>query len=36
MFTDWNVSKKLVYRLYPEEGLTLRYKPRRRGACQRL
>ncbi len=26
----WNVGKKLVYRLYQEEGLTLRYKPRRR------
>lgn len=26
----WNVGKKLVYRLYREEGLTLRYKPRRR------
>ena len=26
----WNVGKKLVYRLYREEGLTLRYQPRRR------
>jgi putative transposase len=26
----WNVGKKLVYRLYREEGLTLSYKPRRR------
>ena len=26
----WQVGKKLVYRLYREEGLTLRYKPRRR------
>jgi putative transposase len=26
----WKVGKKLVYRLYREEGLTLRYKPRRR------
>ena len=26
----WNVGKKLVYRLYREEGLTLRHKPRRR------
>jgi putative transposase len=26
----WNVGKKLAYRLYREEGLTLRYKPRRR------
>ena len=26
----WNVGKKLVYRLYCEEGLALRYKPRRR------
>ena len=26
----WNVGKKLVYRLYREEGLALRYKPRRR------
>ena len=25
----WNVGKKLVYRLYKEEGLTLRHKPRR-------
>src|SRR6202165_229219 len=24
----WNVGKKLVYRLYREEGLALRYKPR--------
>ena len=24
------MGKKLVYRLYREEGLTLRYKPRRR------
>lgn len=24
----WNVGKKLVYRLYCEEGLALRYKPR--------
>jgi putative transposase len=30
----WNVGKKLVYRLYREEGLTLRYKRRRkRGAA---
>jgi putative transposase len=27
---SWNVGKKLVYRLYREEGLALRYKPRRR------
>ena len=26
----WQVGKKLVYRLYREEGLTLRQKPRRR------
>lgn len=26
----WQVGKKLVYRLYCEEGLALRYKPRRR------
>jgi putative transposase len=26
----WKVGKKLVYRLYQEEGLTLRHKPRRR------
>jgi putative transposase len=26
----WKVGKKLVYRLYRDEGLTLRYKPRRR------
>ena len=26
----WKVGKKLVYRLYREEGLTLRHKPRRR------
>ena len=26
----WNVGKKLVYRLYCEEGLALRHKPRRR------
>ncbi len=26
----WKVGKKLVYRLYREEGLTLRYKPSRR------
>jgi putative transposase len=26
----WRVGKKLVYRLYCEEGLTLRWKPRRR------
>ncbi len=26
----WQVGKKLVYRLYQEEGLTLRSKPRRR------
>jgi putative transposase len=26
----WQVGKKLVYRLYREEGLTLRNKPRRR------
>src|SRR5712692_1067198 len=26
----WNVGKKLVYRLYKEEGLTLRHKPRRK------
>ena len=26
----WKVGKKLVYRLYCEEGLTLRWKPRRR------
>jgi putative transposase len=26
----WKVGKKLVYRLYCEEGLALRYKPRRR------
>jgi len=26
----WSVGKKLVYRLYYEEGLALRYKPRRR------
>jgi len=26
----WNIGKKVVYRLYHEEGLTLRYKPRRR------
>ena len=29
----WNVGKKLVYRLYCEEGLALRYKPRRRGCA---
>jgi putative transposase len=27
---SWKVGKKPVYRLYREEGLTLRYKPRRR------
>jgi putative transposase len=26
----WRVEKKLVYRLYREEGLTLRHKPRRK------
>ena len=26
----WKVGKKLVYRLYREEGLALRYKPRRK------
>jgi putative transposase len=26
----WKVGKKLVYRLYKEEGLTLRHKPRRK------
>jgi putative transposase len=26
----WNVGKKLVYRLYREEGLMLRCKPKRR------
>lgn len=26
----WTVGKKLVYRFYCEEGLALRYKPRRR------
>ena len=26
----WKVGKKLVYRLYREEGLTLRHKPRKR------
>ena len=26
----WTVGKKLVYRLYKEEGLTLRHKPRRK------
>ena len=26
----WNVGKKLVYRLYREEGLTLRHRPRKR------
>ena len=26
----WKVGKKLVYRLYREESLTLRHKPRRR------
>jgi len=26
----WDIGKKLVYRLYHEEGLTLRHKPRRR------
>jgi putative transposase len=26
----WRVGKKLVYRLYQEEGLTLRHKPRRK------
>src|SRR3989440_7470935 len=26
----WQVGKKLVYRLYREEGLTLRHKPRRK------
>jgi putative transposase len=26
----WNVGKKLVYRLYREEGLALRHQPRRR------
>jgi putative transposase len=26
----WNVGKKLVYRLYREEGLALRHKPRKR------
>jgi putative transposase len=26
----WKVGKKLVYRLYREEDLTLRHKPRRR------
>jgi len=25
----WKIGKKLVYRLYCEEGLTLRHKPRR-------
>ena len=27
---SWKVGKKLVYRLYREEGLTLRHKPRRK------
>lgn len=31
----WNVGKKLVYRLYCEEGLALRYKPRRRRCAAR-
>ena len=34
----WKVGKKLVYRLYREEGLTLRHKPRseaRRAAMHR-
>jgi putative transposase len=33
----WKVGKKLVYRLYREEGLTLRHKPRkwRRAALHR-
>ena len=26
----WKVGRKLVYRLYREEGLTLRHKPRKR------
>ncbi len=26
----WKVGKKLVYRLYREEGLALRHKPRRK------
>lgn len=26
----WKVGKKLMYRLYKEEGLTLRHKPRRK------
>jgi len=31
----WAVGKKLVYRLYCEEGLALRYKPRRRRCAAR-
>jgi putative transposase len=31
----WKVGKKLVYRLYREEGLTLRDKPRRRRCAAR-
>jgi putative transposase len=31
----WKVGKKLVYRLYREEGLTLRCKPRRRRCAAR-
>jgi putative transposase len=27
---NWNVGKKLVYRLFRQEGLALRYKPGRR------
>lgn len=32
---SWNVGKKLIYRLYCEEGLTLRHKPRRRRCATR-
>lgn len=31
----WQVGKKLVYLLYCEEGLALRYKPRRRRCAAR-
>ena len=31
----WKIGKKLVYRLYCEEGLTLRHKPRRRRCAAR-
>ena len=29
----WKVGKKLVYRLYREEGLTLRSKPKKAALC---